>query len=116
MKLTEEQFKALTPYRKHFETIVQSSWTRHPGDAALDLINGIYEKIIGRKNTLNKGCSHCIMDVMGSVGRIYLEDLEEREKVKVEVVETSADIPVKVEVKTETKPKRKYNRKPKTQD
>lgn len=110
MKLTKEQFEALQPYKKHFETMVHSHWTRHPGSAALDLINDIYSQVVGHKTNLNKGCSQCIMQLMEDMGRIFLADLEEREKVEVKEILTTE--PVKVEVTAE-KPKRKYTRKPK---
>lgn len=111
MKLTKEQFDALTPYRKHFETMVNAKWSRHPGVAAMELIHSIYAQVTGVKIRLNLGCRHCIETLLYDMGKIYLEDAEEREKKKVEVAETETTDPVKAEVKT----KRKYTRKKKTE-
>lgn len=112
MKLSQEQFDALAPYQKHFETAVKAQWTRNPGSVALDLIFNIYVQVTGSTEKLNKGCNHCIMRLMTDMGRIFLEDLEERKKVVVAKEETSTSEPIKAEVKI----KRKYTRKPKTQE
>lgn len=108
MRLTEEQFNALAPYQSNFETMVRSKWARHPGSAALDLIHEIYCKVTGSTQKLNKGCSHCIMRLLEDMGRIFLADLEERNKTIVSKIDTDSE-PVKVEVKV------KKPRKPKTQ-
>lgn len=123
MKLTQQQFDALTPYEENFRTMVRSKWARHPGSAALDLIHAIYVQVTGNTQRLNKGCQHCIMRLLTDMGRIYLADLEERNMVvkkslttakKVDVAETETTNPVKVEVKTETK--KRGGRKPKSKE
>lgn len=115
MRLTQEQFDAIAPYEKHFETTIRSKWARHPGDSALDLMNTIYVQVTGVKQKLNKGCSHCIMQLLEDLGRIYFADKEERARVAVQESHQEDESPVKVEVKTEAKPKRKYTRKPKSE-
>ena len=54
MRLTEEQFKALAPYEKHFDSAVNHRWTRFPGGAALDLIQDILHQVTGLNMPLNK--------------------------------------------------------------
>ena len=108
MRLTEEQFKALAPYEKHFDSAVNHRWTRFPGGAALDLIHDILHQVTGLNTPLNKCCSHCILELMTEMGRIFLADRDERNKTLVSTIETEVDV-----VKTEIKTKRKYNRKPK---
>ena len=108
MRLTEEQFKALSPYEKHFDSAVNHRWTRFPGGAALDLIHDILHQVTGLNMPLNKCCSHCILELMTEMGRIFLADRDERNKTLVSTIETEVDV-----VKTEIKTKRKYNRKPK---
>lgn len=110
MRLSQEQFDALAPYQKHFETAVKAQWTRNPGSAALDLIFRILVQVTGSTEKLNKGCNHCIMRLMTDMGRIFLADLEEK-RVDVSTEETTTD-PIKAEVKV----KRKYIKKPKTQE
>lgn len=121
MKLTQQQFDALTPYEENFRTMVRSKWSRNPGSAALDLIHAIYVQVTGNTQRLNKGCQHCIMRLLTDMGRIYLADLEERNMAikeslnatkKVDVAETETTNPVKVEVKTETR--KRGGRKPKS--
>lgn len=116
MKLTQEQFNALSPYERHFETAVNHRWTRFPGGAALDLIHDILHQVTGQNLPLNKCCSHCILELVTDMGRIFLADKEEMKRTLVALEESENSASAKVEVKTETKPKRKYTRKPKTQE
>lgn len=106
MRLTDEQFKALLPYQKHFETIVRSQWARHPGIAALDLMQEIYNEVSGTKMRLNKGCSNCISNLMSDLGKIFLADLEERKRREVGENPERKEV-VKVEVKTKVSRKSK---------
>lgn len=99
MRLTEEQFNALAPYQRHFETAVRSQWARLTGTSALDLIHETYVQVTGKNFRLNKGCSSCILQLLTDMGTIFLADLEERNKTKVEVKETETTEPVKAEVK-----------------
>lgn len=107
MRLTEEQYMALLPYKQNFSTAVNSKWARNPGSSGLDLIHRIHMEVIGRGYKLNKGCSHCIMRLLTEMGEVFLADYEER--VREAIKESLTTEPVKVE----DKPKRKYTRKPK---
>ena len=99
MKLTKEQFDALAPYEKHFDSAVNHRWTRFPGGAALDLIHDILHQVTGLNLPLNKCCSHCILELMTEMGKIFLADREERNKTLVSKIETDVKV-VKAEVKT----------------
>lgn len=122
MKLTQQQFDALTPYEENFRTMVRSKWSRNPGSAALDLIHAIYVQVTGNTQRLNKGCQHCIMRLLTDMGTIYLADLEERKRSEMErkperevnVSKMETFNPVKVEVKTEIK--KRGGRKPKSKE
>ena len=98
MKLTKKQFDALAPYEKHFDSAVNHRWTRFPGGAALDLIHDILRQVTGLNLPLNKCCSHCILELMTEMGKIFLADREERNKTLVSKTETDVEV-VKVEVK-----------------
>ena len=124
MRLTDEQFNALLPYEKHFETAVKAKWARHPGLSALDLIQDIYTKVTGDKTKLNKGCNRCVLNLLTDMGNIFLADREERRKMIEETIkeETGIDVNVVREVsvkeslttepiKTEVKVKRGGRRK-----
>ena len=104
MKLTKEQFDALAPYEKHFDSAVNHRWTRFPGGAALDLIHDALKQVTGLNLPLNKCCSHCILELMTEMGKIFLADREERNKTLVSKIETDVEV-VKAEVKTK-KPRR----------
>lgn len=109
MKLTKQQYDALAPYEKHFDSAVNHRWTRFPGGAALDLIHDILLQATGLNLPVNKCCSHCILELMTEMGRVFLADRDEMKRTEVAIKESLIPDPVKVEVKT----KRKYTRKPK---
>ena len=110
MKLNKQQYDALAPYEKHFDSAVNHRWTRFPGGAAVDLIHDILHQVTGLNLPLNKCCSHCILELMTEMGKIYLADREEIKMAEVAVNESLTTDPVKVEVN------RKRVRKPKTQE
>ena len=99
MRLTKEQFDALAPYEKHFDSAVNHRWTRFPGGAALDLIHDTLKQVTGLNLPLNKCCSHCILELMTEMGKIFLADREERNKTLVSKIEMDVEV-VKAEVKT----------------
>lgn len=104
MRLTKEQFDALAPYAKHFDSAVNHRWTRFPGGAALDLIHDTLKQVTGLNLPLNKCCSHCILELMMEMGKIFLADRDERNRTLVSKIETEVEV-VKAEVKTK-KPRR----------
>ena len=110
MRLTDDQFVALSKYETQMRTAVKSRWARFPGTAALVEIHRIQEEVYGRKTALNTSCSSCVLRLLTEVGHIYFADKEEREKRRVEISDQEVTTQEKVEVKTE-KPKR--GRKPK---
>ena len=109
MKLNKQQYDALAPYEKHFDSAVNHRWTRFPGGAALDMIHDILLQVTGLNLPVNKCCSHCILELMTEIGRIFLADSDEMKRTEVVIKESLIADPVKVEVKT----KRKYTRKAK---
>ena len=109
MKLTKKQYDALAPFEKHFDSAVNHRWTRFPGGAALDMIHDILIQVTGLNLPVNKCCSHCILELMTEMGRVFLADRDEMKRTEGAIKESLIPDPVKVEVKT----KRKYNRKPK---
>ena len=110
MKLTKEQFDALAPYEKHFDSAVNHRWTRFPGGGALDLIHDTLKQVTGLNLPLNKCCSHCILELMTEMGRIFLADRDEMKRTEVAVKESLTTEPVKVVVN------RNRVRKPKTKE
>ena len=125
MRLTKAQFEALQPYQKHFETMVRSKWSRYPGSAALDLIHSTYVQVTGSTMKLNKGCNHCVMKLLTEMGKIFLADLEERNRAEKEIIPPVEEISapeVEIQeaeaeiVKTEVKTKKRGGRKSKSKE
>ena len=110
MKLTKQQYDALAPYEKHFDSAVNHRWTRFPGGAALDMIHDILLQVTGLNLPVNKCCANCILELMTEMGRIFLADRDEMKRTEVAIKESLIPDPVKVEVN------RKRVRKPKTQE
>ena len=110
MRLTKEQFDALAPYEKHFDSAVNHRWTRFPGGAALDLIHDTLKQVTGLNLPLNKCCSHCILELMTEMGKIFLSYRDQMKRIEVAIKESLTTYPVKMEVN------RKRVRKPKTQE
>lgn len=110
MKLTQEQFEALSAYEPYFNTAVNGNWARHPGQAALQVIHNIYESVSGIHARLNGSCQVCILNLLRDCGQIFFQDKQERidqanDRVAVEL--TNEEIEVKkVAVKTR-KPRKK---------
>lgn len=115
MRLTEEQFNALAPYQRHFETAVRSQWARLTGTSALDLIHETYVQVTGKNFRLNKGCSSCILQLLTDMGTIFLADLEERNKTKVEETDKAffgtSDVNQSIKVEVKVKKPRRTKRK-----
>ena len=107
MKLNKQQYDALAPYEKHFDSAVNHRWTRFPGGAALDMIHDILLHVTGLNLPVNKCCANCILELMTEMGRIFLADRDEMKRTEVAVKESLTSESTKVEVKT----KRKYTRK-----
>lgn len=78
MKFNDEQFEALAPYEKYFDTAVHSSFASYPGDAALTLIHETYTAATRDRRRLNKSCSACIVALLRDCGRIWFRDRDER--------------------------------------
>lgn len=103
MNLTEEEYRALAPYERHFSTAVNARWTRNPGREALTLMQRIYNSITGKPFRLNYGCGTCILHLVQDCGRLWLADKAAKEtagaKRRVGMDKTSAGrkkVPVKV--------------------
>lgn len=113
MKLTDEQFKALAPYEENFITATKnndSRYSRHPGSAALDLMQSIYTMQIAPRPRLNKSCSHCILSLIHDMGIVWLADkaeiiARENDRQAVILSQNQAET-IKKEIKTR-KPRKK---------
>lgn len=80
MKLTEQQFRTLADYEPYFDTAVHSSWARHPGQAALREIHGIYTAATGDRRGFNGSCQSCVLHLLQDCGRLYYAEKVRREQ------------------------------------
>lgn len=107
MRLTDEQFEALAPYEKNFDTMVRAKYTRNPGIRGLDLMYDTYEAVTGIKQGHHYSCSRCIKNIVRDMGKIWLADKEER-------IAKANDAKAVELTEAEVKPKRKRTVKTKT--
>ena len=77
MRFSEEQFMALKPYHKNFETAVESRWARNPGRKALGEIAGIWNEVQGSSEVWDFNCGTCILRLLTECGGAYLADVAE---------------------------------------
>lgn len=82
MILTDEQMTALAVYEPYFKTAVNGNWARHPGQAALQVIHGVYTGATGDRRRLNASCQSCILHLIKDCGELYYKELAERSTAK----------------------------------
>lgn len=103
MRLTQEQYDALTPYEENFSTMIRRGWTRLPNRNCLDLFLSIYIQVTGKPRTLNRSCRRCIENLVLDMGKIYMADKEER--INLENDRIMAEMTIKEAKKPQTKKK-----------
>ena len=82
MTFTEEQLEQLKKYEKHFKTAIRSKYAISPGMNGVNKIHQIYSSVVKDAPRLNASCSTCVFRLLVDCGKIYLEDMQELEKVK----------------------------------
>ena len=77
------------------------------------MIHDILHDVTGLDLPVNKCCSHCILELVTEMGKVFLADRDERKEAerKVEVKETEVEV-----VKTEVKTKRGGRKRAKAQE
>lgn len=100
--MTTEQFKALAPYEKYFDTIKKAQYCRYPGAAALQVIHSVVCSLMGERK-LNTSCSHCVYELMNDAGTLYYKEKAAREAKPVELKAVDAQPVKKAAVKTTKK-------------
>jgi len=105
LNLTDQQFKALAPYRNYFQTAVHERWSRNPGRTALTLMADIWREVAHLPGfRMDYNCGTCIVNILTDLGTLYFQD----EKAKANVdsspanVDSSAENVVSSEHKVDT--------------
>lgn len=106
MKLTQEQFQALSQYERNFTTAIKAKWSAYPGENGVRLMHEILCKVTGTSRHLSMSCGACILQLVTEVGRIYFADKAEAEK-------AAAAAAVAAEDKPKAEPKKKATTKKK---
>lgn len=73
-KLTPEQLALLAPYESNMRTAVRSDWTRGITSAGLSTMAAIREAVTGVRQSLNRSCPFCLLELVRTVGRWYFAD------------------------------------------
>lgn len=99
MKLTDEQFNALSPYAEEFRSATEHNFVRNnPGSKTLDALREIYMTVTGvRHYSRNWGCGACVVDLFKDLGFIYLADADERSAAALEAANDKAAVQATIE-------------------
>lgn len=94
MKLTDEQFNAISPYADEFRRATEHNFVRNnPGSKTLDALREIYMTVTGvRHYSRNWGCGACVVDLFKDLGFIYLADADERSAAALEAANDAAAV------------------------
>ena len=92
MKLTPEEFAAVTVYEKQLQVAVRSKYLRNVGRSGLAVLVPIYERISGSKQYVNHNCAACILTFLQRIGAIYFADKAEREAAAEEERQPAAEV------------------------
>lgn len=78
--MTNEQFDILAKYGDYFRTAVRSDYARYPGRRALEEIHRVgTELALGVGRAPRNWCSSCVLRLLKTVGRAFLDEKERRE-------------------------------------
>ena len=72
--------EALKGYERSFKTALESGYARHFGSNQYNALNAIYERITGKKYSVNYGCSYCALQFIKALGKMYFDELKRQEE------------------------------------
>ena len=77
--MTDKQFNTLAQYEANLKTATTSSWARHPGRSAMQIIYNTLTEIAGPQPRLQTFCQPCVLRVLRNAGKLYFEEKAKRE-------------------------------------
>ena len=101
MTFTEDQFRTLSAFESYFYTAVKANYSRHPGQAGLELIHSIFTSATGDKRRLNSSCQQCVYNLIKDCGDLYFKDKYFVTEITPEVLPTRKKIKVTSKKKEE---------------
>lgn len=96
--MTDKQFNTLAQYEANLKTATTSSWARHPGRSAMQIIYNTLTEIAGPQPRLQTFCQPCVLRVLRTAGKLYFE-----EKAKREAAAKAAEKPAETDAKPKAK-------------
>lgn len=106
--MTDKQFNTLAQYEANLKTATTSSWARHPGRSAMQIIYNTLTEIAGPQPRLQTFCQPCVLRVLRTAGELYFAEKEARE-----AAAKAAEKPAETDAKPEAK--KTSSRKPKAE-
>lgn len=93
MKLTKEQYEALTPYAQNLKSAYKNSFVRMSGADFMKVVP-IYTEVFGKSLTKSQmSCNTCRLNTLRKLGELYLnyeEKAAEKEEKKKETIKKTA--------------------------
>lgn len=114
--MTDKQFNTLAQYEANLKTATTSTWARHPGRSAMQIIYNTLTEIAGPQPRLQTFCQPCVLRVLRTTGKLYFEEKAKREAEALakQVKPETASPEEKAEKKpTKTTAKKESTKKPK---
>lgn len=106
--MTDKQFNTLAQYEANLRTATTSSWARHPGRSAMQIIYNTLTEIAGPQPRLQTFCQPCVLRVLRNAGKLYFEEKAKREaEALAKQVKPETASPEKVEAPAEEKAEKK---------
>ena len=79
--MTDRQFNILAQYEDNLRTATTSTWARHPGRSAIQVIYKTLTEIAGPQPRLQAFCQPCVLRVLRNAGKLYFEEKERRAEI-----------------------------------
>lgn len=110
--MTDKQFNTLAQYEANLKTATTSSWARHPGRSAMQIIYNTLTEIAGPQPRLQTFCQPCVLRVLRNAGKLYFEEKARREaEILAKQVKPETASPKKVEEAPAPAPKKTTTKK-----
>lgn len=112
--ISNEDMIILDGFEHTFHTAIENNYARHFGSKQYNMLNAIYERITGKKYSVNYGCSYCALGFVKALAKLYFAEKARQESEK--SAENNQQVQTELEPKpvSDSKPKGKGGRPKKT--
>lgn len=91
MTFTDEEYAFLTTVEDKMYTACYCQFVRIPKREQVEQIDVIYKRVFNSTTGLTGSCSHCALEIIKKLGKIYFAEKKERENAQKDAVETVSD-------------------------